>query len=115
MSNVTLSIGGRSYTVACAEGEEGHVSALGRLIDEKVSAIAAPLGQNEVRQLLFASLLLADELHEARQAPSKAAPAPGRNPSPAVDLDELVAPALERMAERVENLATRLEALPDNA
>ena len=29
MSNVTLSIGGRSYTVACAEGEESHVLGLG--------------------------------------------------------------------------------------
>lgn len=114
MSNVTLSIGGRSYTVACAEGEERHVSELGRMIDEKVTAIAAPLGKNEVRQLLFASLLLADELHEARQAASRTAAAPANSHSTSADLDESVAPTLERMAEWVENLAARLEALPDN-
>ena len=35
MSDVTLKIGGRSYAVACAAGEEEHVATLGRLIDEK--------------------------------------------------------------------------------
>jgi cell division protein ZapA len=50
--------------------------------------------------LLFASLLLADELKEQRQG---TAPPPGAEPDPAV------AEALERMAERLERLATRLE------
>ena len=36
MSNVTLLIGGRSYSVACAEGEEAHVEGLGQLIDGKI-------------------------------------------------------------------------------
>ncbi len=64
MSNVTLHIGGRDYTVACAEGEEAHVASLGALIDEKIQAMGA--GHNEPRQLLFAALLLADELHDAK-------------------------------------------------
>ena len=32
MSNVTITIGGRDYTVACDSGEEAHVAALGRLM-----------------------------------------------------------------------------------
>ena len=39
MSNITLSIGGRSYTVACAEGEENHVRSLGSMINTKVSSM----------------------------------------------------------------------------
>lgn len=102
MSNVTLQIGGRDYTVACAEGEETHVSMLGRLIDRKLTAMGSG-GQNEVRTLLFATLLLADELYEAR---NKAEPGASAG-EPASDE---VAEALEALAGRVENLAASLEA-----
>jgi cell division protein ZapA len=102
MSNVTLQIGGRSYTVACAAGEEAHVASLGQLIDDKVKQVGgASLG--EVRQLLFAALLLADELHEARKGtPSAAAP------SHAGQGDH--ADQLEALAARLETVAQALEA-----
>lgn len=109
MSNVTLAIGGRHYTVACAEGEEDHVTQLGQMIAEKLSEMGNTVGQNEVRQLLFASLLLADELHEARNVSS----APGKA-APTADNVEKLAPALERIAERIENLAEQLETAPGN-
>ncbi len=108
MSNVTLAIGGRHYTVACAEGEEDHVTRLGQMIEEKLSGMSNALGQNEARQLLFASLLLADELHEARNASSSAS----RAAPPPADPGEDLAPALERIAERIENLAEQLETSP---
>ena len=66
MSNVDLTIAGRVFTVACAAGEEAHVAGLGRLIDSKLSAMGGMAGQTESRALLFAALLMADELHEQR-------------------------------------------------
>lgn len=99
MSNVTLQVGGRSYLVACAEGEESHVSSLGRLIDEKVQTIGS--GHNEVRQLLFAALLLADELQESRSS-GGAGTAPGAS---APDHST----ALEVIADRLEKCASALE------
>lgn len=101
MSNVTLSIGGRAYTVACADGEEAHVAGLGRMIDAKIASMDGAASQNESRALLFAALLLADEVHEARTHRPAAEPAA---PS------EHLAPQLARIAERLENLAARLEA-----
>ncbi len=95
MSNVSLRIGGRDYTVACAEGEEDHVRALGSLINGKVEDMGSA-AQGEARQLLFAALLLADELHEAR------AKLAGSDP-------DAHAPALERIAQRLENIASALE------
>jgi cell division protein ZapA len=95
MSNVTLQIGGRSYTVACATGEEGHVTGLGKLIDEKVQSIGT--GHNEIRQLLFAALILADELHDAR---SKAPPGLSAAPDHSV--------MLESIADRLEQCAAAL-------
>ena len=102
MSNVTLSIGGRSYTVACAEGEESHVLGLGSLIDGKLASMGDMSGQAETRMLLFASLLLADELHESNAAKAAAASPPAQiAPAMALRLDEL-ATSLENLAKRLE-------------
>lgn len=117
MSNVTLSICGRSYTVACAEGEERHVLGLGALIDNKLSSMGDMSGQAETRTLLFGALLLADELHEANSARASAPPASAPSPpEPAArgQADAKIAPAmairLEELATTLENLASRLEA-----
>lgn len=91
MSNVSLSIGGRNYTVACAEGEEDHILGLGRMIDAKIAQMEGLSAQGETRMLLFAALLLADDLHETRAA----------------DGDSTL--ILDQVAERLENLAGRLE------
>ncbi len=104
MSNVTLSICGRDYTVACAEGEEAHVTGLGRLIDSKLGAMGNMAGQSESRQLLFAALLLADELHEGGPAPAAGPAATGT----AVSAD-VYADRLEAIAARLESCASHLE------
>ena len=101
MSNVILQIGGRSYTVACATGEEAHVAGLGQVIDGKVRDLVAA-GHNEVRSLLFAALMLADELHELRSKGGTAAPTPAAPGDPH-------AAALEGLAARLEKYAATLE------
>lgn len=103
MSNVTLSIGGRDYTVACDTGEEAHVAALGRLIAEKLAAMPGNVALGESRSLLFAALLLADELNDLRQKP------PTPTPPPAAAIPEELAHGLEAIAERIENIAAHLE------
>ena len=109
MSNVALNIGGRTFTVACAEGEEGHVSGLGRMIDAKLSAMGELSGQSETRMLLFAALLLADEVHDARAQPADEPAPPLPEPAPAPGLPANSAEKLEAIAIRLENLASRLE------
>jgi len=99
MSNVTVSIGGRQYTVACATGEEEHIELLGRSIDGKLQGLTNLSGQSEARTLLFAALLLADELHERDLA--------GGPDASAIESD--MADALEAAAGRLEEFAARLE------
>ncbi len=106
MSNVTLSICGREYTVACAEGEEAHVTGLGKLIDSKLGAMGNMAGQSESRQLLFAALLLADELHEGGRAPAPAAGPAATETAPSADV---YADRLETIAARLESCASHLE------
>ena len=98
MSNVTLDIAGRKFTVACAEGEEAHISMLGRSINAKLLDMPNIANQSEARALLFAALLLADENHELKQGNGGTA-----EPAPEV------ADGLEALAARLETMASQLE------
>lgn len=104
MSNVRLEIGGREFSVACAEGEEDHVTMLGRKIDEKLRKMGGAAGQGESRMLLFAALLLADENHDL--ATRDGAPAPAEDHGP---LFERLVEGVEAAAGRLEKLAGQLE------
>ncbi|MDP3675907.1 MAG: cell division protein ZapA [Novosphingobium sp.] len=107
MSNVSLEIGGRQFSVASADGEEDHVAMLGRRIDDKLRAMGGAAGQSESRMLLFAALLLADEIHE--MTVRGGAPAP-EDTGPALTK---VAEGIDAAARRLENLATDLERRAD--
>ena len=105
MAEVDVIIAGRPYKVACRDGEEENLRAAARLVDSKSREALAGLGTlSEARQLLFAGLLLADQLIEQR--PHAAAPA---GPDP-----ELVNRA-EQLALRLESLASHLESGPGSA
>ena len=98
---VDLTIAGRTYQVACREGEEEQLREAARLVDGKSREALAGLGTlSESRQFLFASLLLADQMIE-KQPESAAVVAAGPDP-------RLVGRA-EALAERLESLADALE------
>jgi len=108
MSNVELAIGGRSYTLACDPGEEAHIRRLGQSIDARLSTVAGITSQSEVRRLLYAALLLADELHETQAALAAAQDGADAEPEPEPGRAQL-AEMLETLAGRMEGLAARLE------
>lgn len=102
MAEVDVIIAGRPYKVACRDGEEDTLRAAARLVDSKSREAIAGLGTlSEARQLLFAGLLLADQLIDGRPEPAAPAAPAGADP-------ELVSRA-ERIAERLESLADSLE------
>ncbi len=66
MAEITLTINNRNYDIACDDGHEDHLRRLGAYVDRRVNDLAAAVGQiGEPRLLVMASLLIADELHEA--------------------------------------------------
>src|SRR5215213_8721895 len=97
MAHVDLLIAGRSYQIACRDGEEESLVAAARMVDAKSREALSGLGTlSESRQLLFASLLLADQLLEK----------PGAE---GAMIDPSLAPRIEALAERIESLALSLE------
>lgn len=75
MSTVTLSIGPKTYQVACADGQEAHIRALGAMIAEKYAQLGQSRAPLEAQNLLFAALFMADELDQARKRLADAEPA----------------------------------------
>lgn len=129
MSEVTLSVGGRDYAIACADGEEARVMELGLEIDRKFQQLGSNISTREAQNMLFAALLLADEAREqcdtaeslrARLATLEAEReilanevarirADPQPPPGSLFDDPDLAPALERFADLLETCADKLE------
>lgn len=61
MPEVTISIGRKSFTVACQDGEEAYLQSAAEMLDREASAMVDQIGRlPEVRMLLMAGLMLAD-------------------------------------------------------
>lgn len=107
MAQVTVTINGRGYQIACDEGQEDRLRQLAGYVDKRVGELTAASGQaGDTRLLVMASLLIADELADAQ-----AALADERNGEPRPpDAEAAVAQGIEALAARIEDIAARLEA-----
>lgn len=98
MGQINVQIGGRSYPLACRDGEEARLTRLTQHLARKADDLTAALGQmSEPRLLLMAGILVCDELFELREA----GPLPAPSPS--------TIEALLAIADRIEALARALE------
>lgn len=71
MADVKLTIAGRPYDLHCEDGQETQLLQLAAVVDEKARAMP---GGTEVRQLLFAALMLADDAQDAKGKIEKSEP-----------------------------------------
>lgn len=78
MGQVTVSLNGRSYRLACDDGEEDRLRALADQVRQKLNAVTKEFGQvGETRLMVMAALMLADDLLDAQPN----GPPPGRGES----------------------------------
>src|SRR5271154_4469632 len=69
MGSVQVTVNGRTYSVACDEGQEAHVARLGSYLEQKVGQLVKAVGQvGDARLLVMASLMITDELVDTDQA-----------------------------------------------
>ncbi|TCM86497.1 cell division protein ZapA [Rhodovulum steppense] len=126
MPNVSISIGGRTFEVACQAGEEPFLQAAARALDAEAAVLAAQGGHlPESRMLLMAGLMLADKtvgLEErlrgieaklaearARVAELEAAPPPAPERVEVPVIPPRVSDTLAELAARAESLADAVE------
>ena len=68
MSQVSVTIDGRKYRLACNEGEEARLTSLAGMIDEKIGEMRSSFGEiGDQRLVIMAALTIADNLTEARE------------------------------------------------
>ncbi|MEP3421081.1 MAG: cell division protein ZapA [Erythrobacter sp.] len=68
MSEVRITIGPKTYSIACGPGEEERVEKLGALINENYAKLGSSRAALEAQNIVFAALFMADELTEAKSA-----------------------------------------------
>lgn len=110
MPQVSIQIANRTYELACGDGEEARVQELAAYVDEKVSELRLQLpGAPEVKLLVFASLLLAEESREARgiakAAETARASATDSAETLASALEDLITARVDKMQKKVSGAA----------
>jgi cell division protein ZapA len=108
MSEVSVSINGKRYRIACDDGQEAHITRLARYIDQRVGELVASVGPQvgEAQLLVMASLLIADELSDAY---SKLEGRPEALPDDGKDAEA----AALATGQTIESLAKRVEAIAE--
>ena len=66
MAQVTATIAGRQFRLACEDGQEEHLQALAYDIDQRIIDLRRKFGEiGDTRLTVMAALMVADELSEA--------------------------------------------------
>jgi cell division protein ZapA len=121
MAQVTVTIDGKAYRMACDEGQEPHLEGLAENFDRYVGHLKSQFGEiGDLRLTVMAAIMVMDELSEARkQAATLEAELAGlrksRDGISAVveKNDELVATMLTELASQVKAISTKLNTQPE--
>ena len=116
MAEVSVTINGRVYRMACDPGQEDHLARLGRELDQRISQLRESFGEiGDTRLAVMAAIMVADELAEmkrrlraADQEIQSLKDARERAAQRAEEGERAIADILEGAAERIERLAQSL-------
>lgn len=109
MPSVSMTINGRSYRMACDDGQEEHLMALGAQLNGTIDDLRRAFGEiGDQRLIVMAAITLADELSEMRDRVRKLEESMNKLAQSAADTS--LAEAISRSADRVADIARRLNA-----
>jgi cell division protein ZapA len=118
MAQVTVTIAGRSYRMACSDGDEARLEGLAAMFDGRIEELRRSFGEiGDMRLHVMAALTQADELNELKRRlgdlesetailRAKVDAADGERTA----VEARMAEGLGRAAERIERLANGLSA-----
>ncbi|MBW3096316.1 cell division protein ZapA [Pseudohoeflea coraliihabitans] len=68
MAQVTVTIDGKSYRMACEEGQEEHLTDLAGRFDRYVGHLKSQFGEiGDLRLTVMSGIMVMDELHEVQR------------------------------------------------
>jgi cell division protein ZapA len=71
MAQVTVTIDGKAYRMACEEGQEDHLNGLAQNFDQYVGHLKRQFGEiGDLRLTVMAAIMVMDELSEANRSRS---------------------------------------------
>ncbi|MBC8716662.1 MULTISPECIES: cell division protein ZapA [Brucella/Ochrobactrum group] len=123
MATVTVTIDGKAYRMACDEGQEEHLSGLADRFDQYVTHLKSSFGEiGDLRLTVMAGIMVMDELAETqkrikaleketevlRRSHDEALTSADRN-------DAAITGVLSELAERIEQVASRIAPRPGSS
>ena len=119
MPELAITIGGKTFEVACQPGEEDFLRAAAATLDAEAGPVVEQMGRmTDSRMLLMAGLMLADRMvgvddeirrlrEQVAELEARPAPEPERIEVPVIPAG--VKEALAELAARAESMADRVE------
>jgi cell division protein ZapA len=112
MPQVTVTIAGKTYRMACAEGEERHLEGLAAAYDARIEQMRTSFGEiGDLRLHVMAAIAQADELHETKKRVAALEEEVAALNSINASRDERLERIEARLAEGVQMAAERIEEL----
>jgi cell division protein ZapA len=112
MAQVVVEVNGRPYTMQCADGEERQLRELAGVLDAEVAKIREGVGAvGDIRLLLMAGLMIADQLADSRRTVAELQSQLAALRDKNNDADAHEKAIEDEIAERINRAATRLETL----
>jgi cell division protein ZapA len=121
MAQVSITVNGRVYRMACEDGEEDHVLELGTRFNGAIDELRGALGEiGDQRLMVMAGILMTDRLDDSERRLKRAQQDIRDLKAGRVDsasrfdsLEENFVASLEAVAERIEAISERLRGGPD--
>jgi cell division protein ZapA len=121
MSQVSVSIDGKMFRMACEDGQEAHLESLAKYLDGRINEMRGAFGEiGDLRLVVMAAITITDEFFEAkkqrqglageineiRAETTKVAATSGAR-------EQEIAAAIDRMTQRLERITGLLGTRPE--
>ena len=121
MSQVSVVIDGKTFRMACEDGQEAHLEALGRHLDGRIGEMRKAFGEiGDLRLVVMAAITITDEFFEARKRgetlSGEVQSVKTEQSSVKADLgarEVEIAGQIDRMTQRLERIIALLSTPPD--
>lgn len=115
MAEISITINGRNYGIACDDGQEKRVQDLARYVDARLREIArAGAASNESHLLVLTAIILSDEISDLKSQGSMMARQPQHSAigvKMSDEEEEAIVSAIDLLAARIDQIAGNLQKL----